>query len=228
MRSLITAACLAIASLGSLASLPAAAAVSVSIGLNIPAYPRLVAIPGYPVYYAPNLDANYFFYDGMYWYFDGTTWYDSPWYNGPWTLVDPFYVPSFVLRVPVRYYHRPPVWFRGWRAADAPRWHEHWGADWAQRRGDWNRWDHRNAPRAAPLPSFQQRFSANNYPTTAQQAQIHAQQYRYQPREQIVQEHFRNFGQQRAAEVHERNAERREEHREDRRDERRDERRERR
>ena len=38
MRSLITAACLAIASLGSLASLPAAAAVSVSIGLNIPAY----------------------------------------------------------------------------------------------------------------------------------------------------------------------------------------------
>ena len=73
------------------------------------------------MYYAPNLDANYFFYDGMYWYFDGTTWYDSPWYNGPWTLVDPFYVPSFVLRVPVRYYHRPPVWFRGWRAADAPR-----------------------------------------------------------------------------------------------------------
>ncbi len=210
MRSLIIAACLAISSLGAAVSLPASAAVSVSIGLDIPVYPRLVAIPGYPVYYAPSLDANYFFYDGMYWYFDGATWYDSPWYNGPWTVIDPFYVPSFILRVPVRYYHRPPVWFRGWRAAEAPRWHEHWGRDWAVRRGDWQHWDHRTAPRPAPLPAYQQRFSGNSYPTPVQQAQIHTQEYRFAPSEQIVQEHYRNFGQQRAAEVHERNAERRE------------------
>ena len=209
MRSVIVAACLAI---GSLTAIPASAAVSVNIGFSLPAYPRLVAVPGYPVYYAPDVDANYFFYDGMYWYFDGATWYDSPWYNGPWTLVDPFYVPSFILRVPVRYYHRPPVWFRGWRAAEAPRWHEHWGRDWATRRADWNRWDRRSAPHAAPLPSYQQRYSASSYPTPAQQAQIHAQQYRYAPREQIVQEHYRNYGEQRAAEVHERNAERRQAH----------------
>jgi hypothetical protein len=215
MRSLIIAAWLALAAL---TAVPASAAVSVSIGFNIPAYPRLVAIPGYPVYYAPDLNANYFFYDGMYWYFDGVSWYDSPWYNGPWTVIDPFYVPSFILRVPVRYYHRPPVWFRGWRADLAPRWHEHWGRDWVARRPDWNRWDHRNVPRPAPLPAFQQRFSANSYPTPAQQAQIHAREYRYAPREAIVQEHFRNFGQQRAAEVHERNAERREERRDERRE----------
>ena len=32
-----------------------------SIGFNVPSYPELVPIPGYPAYYAPNLDANYFF-----------------------------------------------------------------------------------------------------------------------------------------------------------------------
>ena len=39
----------------------------VSVGINVPAYPQLVPVPGYPVYYAPTLNANYFFYDGMYW-----------------------------------------------------------------------------------------------------------------------------------------------------------------
>ncbi|HYQ90554.1 MAG TPA: hypothetical protein VES89_00385, partial [Candidatus Competibacteraceae bacterium] len=33
----------------------------VSIGFNVPAYPRLVRVPGYPVYYAPQLDGNFFF-----------------------------------------------------------------------------------------------------------------------------------------------------------------------
>ena len=32
-----------------------------SIGMNLPAYPELAVVPGYPVYYAPRLDANYFF-----------------------------------------------------------------------------------------------------------------------------------------------------------------------
>jgi len=52
---------------------PAAAQVSiaigvphVSIGINLSSYPELVVVPGYPVYYAPRLGANYFFYDGMY------------------------------------------------------------------------------------------------------------------------------------------------------------------
>src|SRR5690348_5230862 len=63
---------------------PADAAVNVSIGINVPAYPSLVRVPNYPVYYAPSLQANYFFYDGLYWVYgaDGI-WYESPWYNGP-------------------------------------------------------------------------------------------------------------------------------------------------
>jgi len=40
---------------------------SVRIGINVPYYPNLVPIPGYPVYYDPGLDSNLFFYDGLYW-----------------------------------------------------------------------------------------------------------------------------------------------------------------
>ena len=38
----------------------------VSIGINLPSFPSLVVVPGYPVYYAPRVDANLFFYDGVY------------------------------------------------------------------------------------------------------------------------------------------------------------------
>ena len=37
----------------------------VSIGIHYSTYPDLVRIPGYPVYYAPRVDSNYFFYDGI-------------------------------------------------------------------------------------------------------------------------------------------------------------------
>ena len=49
MRSIVIAAWLGLASL---TAVPASAAVGVSIGINIPVYPRLVSVPGYPVYYA--------------------------------------------------------------------------------------------------------------------------------------------------------------------------------
>lgn len=45
----------------------------ISLGINVPAYPEFARVPGYPVYYAPRLRSNYFFYDGLYWaYQDGT------------------------------------------------------------------------------------------------------------------------------------------------------------
>lgn len=47
--------------LGMLLSFASSAAVQVSIGINLPIYPNLVVVPGYPVYYAPQLNANYFF-----------------------------------------------------------------------------------------------------------------------------------------------------------------------
>src|SRR5512138_2039921 len=77
-------------SLWAAAALPAQAQVSVgvginvpgvSIGINVPAYPRLVRVPDYPVYYAPGLQANFFFYDGLYWVYQSDNWYSSSWYN---------------------------------------------------------------------------------------------------------------------------------------------------
>ena len=34
---------------------------SLSIGIDLPIYPDLVRVPGYPVYYAPEVNSNYFF-----------------------------------------------------------------------------------------------------------------------------------------------------------------------
>ncbi len=98
-----------------------------NIGINVSIFPQLEMVPGYPVYYAPGLDSNYFFYDGSYWVYQNDGWYSSYWYNGPWEYMDPEFVPLFVLRVPVRYYRRPPIFFRGWQADAPPRWGDHWG-----------------------------------------------------------------------------------------------------
>ncbi len=104
----------------------------VRVGINVSTYPRLSRVPGYPVYYAPGAGWNYFFYEDRYWVFEEDLWYASRGYNGPWDVIDPYYVPSYVLRVPVRYYTRPPSYFRGWRADAPPRWDEHWGATGAR------------------------------------------------------------------------------------------------
>ncbi len=171
-------------------AMPATAAVNVSIGINRPSYPVLQRVPGYPVYYAPRLNSNYFFYDGLYWVYEGDNWYASDWYNGPWELVDRYEVPVFLLRVPVRYYHSAPVYFRGWRADAPPRWGDHWGSSWHQRRSGWDRWDRRSVPAPAPLPVYQRQYSGSRYPDRYQQAQIQTRSYRYQPREAVVQQRF--------------------------------------
>jgi hypothetical protein len=163
---------------------------NVRIGINVPAYPNLVPIPGYPVYYVPGMPANYFFYDGMYWAYDNDTWYSSTWYNGPWGVVAPEAVPLFILRVPVRYYARPPLYFRGWAGGGPPHWGEHWGGGWEQGHAGWDHWDHRAAYARAPLPSYQRQYSGGRYPGAEQQQAMHNQNYHYQPHEAVVQQHF--------------------------------------
>jgi hypothetical protein len=176
---------------------PALAQVSINfslpgttIGLNLGGYPTLQRIPGYPVYYAPGVNSNFFFYDGMYWVFQDDNWYASSWYNGPWGLVDAYYVPDYILRVPVRYYRHAPAYFRGWRADAPPRWGEHWGRSWVERRRDWDRWDRKSSPPPAPLPTYQRNYRGERYPHASQQADLHTRNYRYQPREAIAREHF--------------------------------------
>jgi hypothetical protein len=162
----------------------------VSVGINQPVYPELEPIPGYPVYYAPNASANYFFYDGAYWVLAGDTWYTSGWYNGPWHPVRPEYVPYYVLRVPVRYYRRPPPYFRGWHGDAPPRWGQHWGPGWEREHHGWDRWDRRAAPSAAPLPVYQRAYAGDRYPAAEHQHALRSEHYRYEPREEVTRQHF--------------------------------------
>lgn len=161
-----------------------------NIGINVPTVPELVQVPDSPAYYAPGMDANYFFYDGMYWVFKDDNWYASQWYNGPWAAVHPEAVPDFVLRIPVACYHRPPEYFRGWERNAPPHWGERWGGGWAARRPGWDHWDHRNVPAPAQLPTYQRDFRGSNYPAPDRQHEVHVQNYHYQPQEPVVRDHY--------------------------------------
>jgi hypothetical protein len=163
------------------------------MGVSMPSYPMLVRVPGYPVYYDPQAHNNYFFYDGLYWVYANDDWYASSWYNGPWQLTGRDYVPLYVLRIPVRYYRQPPVYFRGWRVDAPPRWAEHWGREWERRRPDWDRWDPRRTPAPAPLPRYQQKYPSDRYPTAVErQREIRTEHYRYVPREAVTRQHLKD------------------------------------
>lgn len=162
------------------------------IGVNLSDYPDLVAIPGYPVYYAPHMESNYFFYDGLYWVYDNDNWYASSWYNGPWSYVDSNAVPEYVLRIPVRYYRQPPVFFHFWSANDAPHWGEHWGVNWQEQHRGWDSWDHQRISSASPLPSYQRQYSGNRYPDAVHQRDMQQQNYRYEPQSAAVVQYYKN------------------------------------
>ena len=166
---------------------------SLSIGINFPIYPEMQPVPGYPVYYAPQANGNFFFYDGMYWVYQNDNWYASTWYNGPWAMAAPMAVPLFILRVPVSYYRQPPVYFHGWRQDAPPQWGDHWGNDWQRQRTGWDHWNHNSVPAAAPLPTYQQKYSGSQYPSVEQQQTLHAQNYHYQPHEPVVQQHYQKY-----------------------------------
>ncbi len=175
---------------GAIASAPAQLSVGVginvpgvSIGINVPAYPQLVRVPDYPVYYAPDMGANYFFYNGSYWVYESDIWYESTWYNGPWSIVDPGAVPLFVLRVPVRYYRAPPTFFGGWRGDAPPRWGEHWGRGWEEQHNGWDRWSRRAAPSPAPLPVYQRQYAGARYPAVDEQRALRDQSNHRQTRD---------------------------------------------
>jgi hypothetical protein len=157
----------------------------VSIEINLPAFPELVIVPGYPVYYAPSVRANYFFDDGLYWVFnveDGY-WYSSSWYNGPWVYVEPAYVPQSILVVPYRYYRVRPEYWRGWQDDLPPRWGHQWGGGWESSRRGWDHWDRSRTHVAAPLPLYQKRYDRDHYPAPSQQVIIHNEHYHYQPQD---------------------------------------------
>ena len=81
----------------------------VSIGINVPTYPELEPVPGYPVYYDPRGTSNYCLYDGVYWVYQQDNCYTSNGYNGLWQLTAPEFVPQLMLVIPVRYYRQRPL-----------------------------------------------------------------------------------------------------------------------
>lgn len=178
-------------------ALPAAAQEYYDVGVDLPAYPEMEPVPDSPVYYAPAVDSNYFYYDGLYWDYANDGWYSSPWYNGPWSYVDPVYVPTYILWVPIAYYHRPPHYFNAWNRNHPPHWGERWGRDW-QRRHNQVYSGNRNANASvarAPLPHYQRQYTRENYPRAiTQQAAIHGQHSSYQPRESITRQQYQNRG----------------------------------
>jgi hypothetical protein len=90
----------------------------------------------------------------------------------------------------VRYYRRPPVYFRGWASDAPPRWGEHWGNAWEQHHRGWDNWNRRAVPARAPLPAYQRQYSGNRYPSVVQQQQLQTHNYRYQPRDAVVRQHY--------------------------------------
>ena len=166
----------------------------VSIGITLNAFPELRVVPGYPVYYAPRLNANYFFYDGMYWVYRDDTWYSSAWYDGPWWATSNEDVPLYILRIPVRYYRQPPKYFHGWKADAPPRWGDHWGRDWENHRSGWDKWNRRSAPAPAHLPTYQKKYSGDRYPRQVDRQRVLQQHdYRYQPRDSVVRKLFQRL-----------------------------------
>lgn len=170
---------------------PAFAQEYYDLDVDLPSYPEMQPIPESPVYYAPAVDANYFYYDGQYWDYFDDGWYSSPWYNGPWTFVDPIFVPTYILWVPIHYYHHRPAYWHGWSGNRPPHWGEHWGRDWQARHNQVYAGRGSRPAQRAPLPTYQRQFSAQNYPRSPQQQmQIHAQNFHYQPREAVTQQHY--------------------------------------
>jgi hypothetical protein len=182
--------CFVLAMLWALYAVPSPAdQASMEIGINLQEYPELVVVPDYPVYYAPQLAANYFFYDGEYWVYQNDNWYRSSWYDGPWWIVDPGDVPEFVLRVPVRFYRQPPTYFFTWWSEAPPHWGERWGPEWERRRHGWDKWNHNVHHEPAPLPVYQQHYSGERYPRkNEQQLEIESKNYRYQSHDPVVQQ----------------------------------------
>ena len=118
---------------------PAGAGVRVDINIGVPfpapppqivvaAPPRLVVVPGSPVYYAPALPVDVFVYGGQYYRHHHDAWFSAPGYRGPWRPVAFGRVPRHVMAVPAHYDKIPPGHLR---KMDEGRWgrrnggHEH-------------------------------------------------------------------------------------------------------
>ena len=76
--------------------------------LVIPAPPPVFLIPGTYAYFAPDVDADLFFYGGYWYRSHGGGWYRSSRYSGPWGFIVPKRVPGVLINLPPGYRNVPP------------------------------------------------------------------------------------------------------------------------
>ncbi|WAC07473.1 MAG: hypothetical protein OS130_14830 [Thermodesulfobacteriota bacterium] len=85
--------------------------VHIGIGVSVlpmvmmPAPPAVVLIPNTPVYYAPDMGMDMFFYSGYWYRRHHNYWFRAAYYNGPWMYMSPRRVPAVVMNAP---YHKIP------------------------------------------------------------------------------------------------------------------------
>jgi hypothetical protein len=70
--------------------------------------PRLVAVPGSSVFYAPSEPRPLFVYRGSYYRFHGGTWFRSAGPGHSWSMIATDRAPNAVLAVPTAYSKTPP------------------------------------------------------------------------------------------------------------------------
>jgi hypothetical protein len=110
---MIGAACLTAAATALAAEPARAANVNINIGVPapaivVPAPPRLVIVPGTPVFYAPEVEYNYFVYGNHHYVVRDGRWFRARTHRGPWKFVAVEHVPRPIVAVPVTYYRVPP------------------------------------------------------------------------------------------------------------------------
>jgi hypothetical protein len=117
---------------------PNAGTAGINVNINIPlpgivivGPPAMMVVPGAYVYFAPDVEADLFFYRG-YWYRPSQgQWYISLQYNGPWGYAAVNSVPHALINLPKNYRYVPPgyermpykIVKRNWRAWEEKR---HW------------------------------------------------------------------------------------------------------
>jgi hypothetical protein len=157
-----------------LARSPAAAEVSVRVGINIPlppvisfsVPPEVVVIPETYVYFVPDVEAEIFFFAGWWWRPWEGRWYRSRYYDRDWAYHD---------RAPSFYSQIPPGWRNDYRER---RWKDH-------------RWEQRRVPHGEMQKNWRS-WQKNNYWEKENHWGLRGPTARKQPMRSVPQQQFKD------------------------------------
>jgi len=188
----------------SVVPIPAMAAVDISIGISLPppivfaAPPELIVLPDTYVYVAPDIDVDFYFWNGWWWRFWEGRWYRSRYYNRGWGYYNN--VPSFYFDVDPgwRGYYRDHNWHgHRWDYERIPdrRLQQNWKSwqndrHW-ERRGTWGVQSYKPRPqqqrqelRQQRQQQYQQRPEVQRHQQQRQEQQRQPQVQKPQPQQQ--------------------------------------------